>query len=312
MSSVDIDETSFISKCTTHINGAKCDLKLDAHFKSVELSGIGFKKWREGRFPRIVQFLFKRVMQEMDSIVEESIKCEQESVDLIALNSNDDCILDQTSSGQCDVNTNVVPNCNVAQVDGTLNCSNDVQNVANTDSLAENTFNPRRDSFSQVSLPITCTDTAVPGFTIKTGQIYTAEYITDAYKHKVNVAGSQSVYTPIFDRLLSQGIQDLSQENTTMPAFTSTPNVQHQESVNNDHNRASKNACWLINQIEQLDSSIKAMERDVIQQMECKMNELKSALIGMIEKLTSHTTYADTIKSPRPVPKTEETSHEIS
>ena len=43
MSSVDIDRTSFMSKCTTHINGAKCDLKLDAHFKSVELSGIGYK-----------------------------------------------------------------------------------------------------------------------------------------------------------------------------------------------------------------------------------------------------------------------------
>ena len=44
MSSVDIDETSFISKCTTHVKGAKCDIKLDSHFKTVELSGIGFKK----------------------------------------------------------------------------------------------------------------------------------------------------------------------------------------------------------------------------------------------------------------------------
>ena len=44
MSSVNIDITSFISKCSTHISGAKCDLKLDAHFKSVGLSGIGFKK----------------------------------------------------------------------------------------------------------------------------------------------------------------------------------------------------------------------------------------------------------------------------
>ena len=103
MSSVDIDRTSFMSKCTTHIDGAKCDLKLEAHFKSVELSGIGYKKWRDLRFPRIVQFLFKRVMQEMDSIVEEPIKSEQGSVELTDLNSNDN----QTTSGQCDVNANV-------------------------------------------------------------------------------------------------------------------------------------------------------------------------------------------------------------
>ena len=41
-SSVDVDETSFVSRCTTHIKGAKCSIKLDSHFKSVELSGIGF------------------------------------------------------------------------------------------------------------------------------------------------------------------------------------------------------------------------------------------------------------------------------
>ena len=51
MNSVDIDATSFISRRTTHVHGAKCDIRLDSHFKTVELSGIGFKKWREERFP---------------------------------------------------------------------------------------------------------------------------------------------------------------------------------------------------------------------------------------------------------------------
>ena len=41
MSSVEIDDTSFLSKCTTHIKGAKCNIKIDIHFKSIELSGIG-------------------------------------------------------------------------------------------------------------------------------------------------------------------------------------------------------------------------------------------------------------------------------
>ena len=76
MSSVDIDETSFISKCTTHVKGAKCDIKLDSHFKTVKLSGIGFKKWREERFPKIAQALFKRLMDELDSQTENSSRSE--------------------------------------------------------------------------------------------------------------------------------------------------------------------------------------------------------------------------------------------
>ena len=37
MNSVDIDPTSFISKCTTHIKGAKCELKLDCHHRRLKL-----------------------------------------------------------------------------------------------------------------------------------------------------------------------------------------------------------------------------------------------------------------------------------
>ena len=72
MSSVDVDETSFVSRCTTHNKGAKCSIKLDSYFKSVELSGIGFKISREERFPHIAQSLFKRLMQELDSRIEHS------------------------------------------------------------------------------------------------------------------------------------------------------------------------------------------------------------------------------------------------
>ena len=62
MSNVDIDRTSFMSKCTTHINGAKCNLKLDAHFKSVELSGIGYKKMERSAVSSDCTVFFKRVM----------------------------------------------------------------------------------------------------------------------------------------------------------------------------------------------------------------------------------------------------------
>ena len=174
-------------------------------------------------------------MQEMDSTVEEPIKSEHGSVELSDLNSNGDHIQDQTTSGQCDVNANVAPKCNVAQLDSALNCSFELPDVANNGSLAENTSDPERDALSQVPQPVTYPDTAVPGFILKTGEIYTAENITDSYKRSVNEAGSQSVYTPTFNRLLSQGFQNQFQDNTAMPAFTSTPNVQRQDGVNDDN-----------------------------------------------------------------------------
>ena len=52
---VEIDETKSISKCTAQVQGAKCELRLDSHFRTVELLGIGFKVWRVERFPKIAQ-----------------------------------------------------------------------------------------------------------------------------------------------------------------------------------------------------------------------------------------------------------------
>ena len=69
---VEKDETTFLSKCSTHIKGVKFELKLDSHFKTVELSGMGYKLWRNERFPKVIQSLFKRFMQGVDSQYEES------------------------------------------------------------------------------------------------------------------------------------------------------------------------------------------------------------------------------------------------
>ena len=74
MSSVEIDETSFVSRCTTHVRGAKCEIRLDRHFKTVELSGIGFKAWREERFPSIAKSLFGRILLGLDSLLEDPIQ----------------------------------------------------------------------------------------------------------------------------------------------------------------------------------------------------------------------------------------------
>ena len=67
MNSVDIDRTSFVSKCTTHIKGAKCELKLDSHFRTVELCGLGYQMWRNERFPQITRALFRRILKDLDS-----------------------------------------------------------------------------------------------------------------------------------------------------------------------------------------------------------------------------------------------------
>ena len=37
----------------------------------MELSGIGFRLWREERFPKVAQSLFRRLMEEVDSQLEE-------------------------------------------------------------------------------------------------------------------------------------------------------------------------------------------------------------------------------------------------
>ena len=64
---MDIDETNCVSHCAIYFRGAKCEIRLDRHFKTVELSGIGFETWREERLPRFTQLLFKRILTELDS-----------------------------------------------------------------------------------------------------------------------------------------------------------------------------------------------------------------------------------------------------
>ena len=143
MSSVDIDETTFMSKCATHINDVKCDIKLDAHFKTVELSGMGFQKWREERFPRITRFLLKRVVQKMDSIVQGAIMSEQRSTESTDLTSNGIQISDGLTKQHCDVNDNVALKCNVAHlnddINGALNGTNELMNAVEHDDIGQTT-----------------------------------------------------------------------------------------------------------------------------------------------------------------------------
>ena len=64
------------------MQGAKRELRLDSHFRTVELLGIGFKVWRVERFPKIAQTLFKHLMKQIDNRMQEEFTGVSRSEDL--------------------------------------------------------------------------------------------------------------------------------------------------------------------------------------------------------------------------------------
>ena len=60
---------------------------------------------------------------------------------------------------------------------------------------------------------------------------------------------------------------------------------------------ASHSIYTIINKIDRLDSGIKAIKNDILNQMESKLNELKTTVVCMIENLGTNRTYADVSKS---------------
>ena len=67
-SNVDSDNTTTITKCVTHVQGLKCEIILDSHFNTVTVTGVGHKLWRSHYFPKAAQSLFKRFVQEVNSM----------------------------------------------------------------------------------------------------------------------------------------------------------------------------------------------------------------------------------------------------
>ena len=56
-SSIEIDETSFISKCVTHIKGLKCEIIFGSHFCNVTVTGVGHRVWRDCYFSKAAHCL---------------------------------------------------------------------------------------------------------------------------------------------------------------------------------------------------------------------------------------------------------------
>ena len=64
--SIEIDNTSFISKYMTHVKGVKCQVILDSHFCNITVTGVGHRLWREYYFSKAAHTIFKRHLQDTD------------------------------------------------------------------------------------------------------------------------------------------------------------------------------------------------------------------------------------------------------
>ena len=316
MSSVEIYETSFVSRCTAHVRGAKCGIRLDRHFKTVELSGIGFRAWREERFPSIAKSLFGRIILGLDSLIEgpsQNVSGVDDSSDLPRQQETQSYT--ETTNSKDDVNDNVPqidvsqlpPNVSVAQPPPNDSVAN--LNVACTGIQVEAENIVRNDEGSTI---IPQQSFAGPN------EILTAENITAQYFRSVNLARSlgnnirhateNHIGTPTTS---NEEYQDNLLSSAKTPAFTSTPIVQRQNG-NVDLDTTSEKISIMMNKIDQLENGIRTIKRDVIQQMENNLHVLKTSLISSIERLSQKSTYANvvgsTIGTNQMAPPSEETS----
>ena len=334
MSSVDIDNTNFVSKCTTHIRGAKCEIKLDSHFKTVELCGIGYQMWRSERFPQITRTLFKRLMQGLDSQIEDLSQCEPMTEDETEICGQRDKSTCEAVKTTTDVNIapdwgvtpksdvvssgDVLPSRNVV-----LNCNTVVDEKLSGD--PGDTYGPDGQASFALSQVENCVESKGQD---KESVEFTAENITRTYMQGLNMAntlglgisskldrfvanqepgvvnyGSTEGLGLNFDKTLcnerrfsaSQGQATGRIDSRMLPALTSTPIISRQENTTSC-GPSSQTIHAIINRIDQLDGGIKAIKRDILQQIESRLDELKSTVVEMIEKFASNRTYANVAK----------------
>ena len=291
--SVDIDETSFISKCSTHVKGAKCELRLDSHFRTVELLGLGYKVWRAERFPRIAQTLFKRLMDQIDSRMEGESTGVSMSEDLskpagpqhdmtteIDIKSESDYVSTQgpfVSVGNEAESQNLVRNLNIAMSDPiptaiqkeftaeVLPCAPVSSQYADVVLPQENQERPDVESMS--------TD---------------LRYINNERPQFESQSTADEITT---DKTVS------NRDKVMLPSYTSTPILQRIGGTAITGSVLSSDSVYnIIHRIDQLDSSIKAMKRDIILTMERELNELKVSIVNMIESTGSVRNFSDVVK----------------
>ena len=263
----------------------------------IQLSGIGSKLWREERFPKTAQSLFKQLMQELDIQLKDPSQCE------FSAEGSRDLMGDQQKEPICDsllVDTrekNAVLNCNVP-LSGNVapNCNIETSaNVAQTCSVEKPMTVINSDSV-RLAQPVSSQS---ENNTVNTS--FTAENITESYMRSVKLA---TAFTPEVHAPLREEYQPVPVNNgissgivpVQIPAFTSKP-IASRKDQSASSGAASHGIYTIINKIDRLRSGIKAIKNDKLNQMECKLNELKTTVICMIENLGTNRTYADVSKS---------------
>ena len=164
----------------------------------MELCGIGSKIWREERFPKVAQTLFKRLMQDLDSQLEGSNQGASMSEDKTELcYQQDEPKREAKTNDTTDVSD--APNCNVA-----LNChvASGV-NVGVNSNTAETNEPQNGNSESTCQAPLTSAPTVdcainyevaeSANLESKAGFQCTAENITSSYMHRVNLTSTMGV-----------------------------------------------------------------------------------------------------------------------
>ena len=178
---------------------------------------------------------------------------------------------------------NVAPNCNVVTSANVAQTSSVEKYMINSDSVTQT------QPFSSQS----------ENNTVNTS--FTAENITESYMRSVKLA---TAFTPEVREPLCEDYQPVSVNNgissgivpVQIPAFTPTPIASRQDQSASS-GAESHSIYSIIRKIDRLESGTKAIKNDILHQMECKLNELKTSVVCMIENLGTNRTYADGSKS---------------
>ena len=98
-----------------------------------------------------------------------------------------------------------------------------------------------------------------------------------------------------------------------LPNYTSTPILQRQGGTTIQGTVLASDTVYnIIHRIDQLDSSIKAMKRDIILTMEREMTELKASLVNMVENTDTVRNFSDVVKNPSQVSHAQQLQRVVS
>lgn len=280
--SIVIDEATSISKCSTHVKGAKCELMLISPSHTVVISGIGFKVWYEERFPQITQALFKRLMTALDSFMENSNSCELLPAELSTVTGH------REERPTTNVESSTIQEKNMPPNQTTLASDQSGRDKSSANMpICQKSFLAEK-----FDIPLT---QCVPNYAENDISFVHRSQTENTAAPKMqsqHVVEGDAIHT---DKTVQSG------SNAMMPVFTSTPIVSRPNGTTGQNAgiSTSENISSVMNKIDQLDSSIKAIKRDIISTMEQKLDELKVSVANMIERAGPVITFADAAMSQK-------------